>query len=243
MLPLYLGLCWKIRPTAATCPVRHPYSLYPNLAAELQQRLLATEAPEPLLALGSLEQVRNLSVDDQSQGGIWAANAINQSQDRLELLGKLHQKLKPGGWLFITDDTRAWAESMWPARLARRLGKADWAEELVQRKLKQTGQNVTPDQRWWQELVEGDEQWELVRMHPFFSRTSMLWVSIFESLNYKQGGPSPDWLNRRIERVPGLSRVYRSLVRRLTRRLADLDPRLTRQSGGTSLLVVLRRLK
>lgn len=167
-------------------------------------------------------------------------NTIHQAPDRRPLLEEAARVLCPGGLLQVVDNSRAWVEAIWTVRLARALRRGALAERLIQDKLKSSGQNLVPEVRWWTRGLD-PRQWELVSVQPFFSTTAMTVASIFESLNFKQGGTSPEWISRRVRKSFWLRPLYHTLLSSLGQALIESDAARTAARGGTSLLVTARR--
>lgn len=198
------------------------------------------QPPEQTSLSGTAAQAANLDIPDASLDHYRLNNVIHQVQDRFAVLDEAARVVKSGGYLQLTDNTRGWVDAIWLIKAARRLGKVALAQRLVEDKLKSSGQNLVPCAGWWTENPRLD-QWEVVEARPFFSASSMTVASVFESLNFKQGGTSPDWLAGRIVRNRFLRPLYRALVRNLSHSLVELDPELTARSEGVFLLVTLRR--
>lgn len=237
----------------------YPTSLFPTLTLALESRLfrqtvstldgaslnvgleeVAFRPQEPGSVSAVAEQTSRLPFPDGSLAVYRLNNTIHQIPDREAVLIEAARVLRPGGTLQVTDNTRAWVESIWTIRLARTLGKHGLAARLLQDKLKSSGQHLAPGAGWWARNLN-PEHWELESVRPFFSTTAMTIASVFESLNFKQGGTSPEWLSRRVVRNPGLRLIYRKMLTALTLRLIASDPDRTDSDGGTFLLVTARR--
>lgn len=235
---------------------RYPTSLYPILTLMLQSRVYAMEDSGlegkslniglSLLGWTALEgrpsghlDPAALALPADSVDVYRLNNVIHQTDRRAMVVDEAARVLRPGGLLLLTDNTAGWLDSIWTIRLARLLGRHALAQRLANDKLRSSRQNLVPDTVWWRDHIDG--RWEFVSATPFFSRDAMTVASLFESLNFKQGGPAPDWLTKRVLKYSWLKRAYRRLIVRLARDLMELDDLWTERSGATSLLVVLRR--
>ncbi len=235
---------------------RYPTRLYPILTLMLQSRVYAAEddgskweslnvgtsslgwsPPEGRLS-DQLDPAA-LALPADSVDVYRLNNVVHQSDRRSPVMEEAARVLRPGGLLLLTDNTAGWLDSIWTIRLAEGLGRHALARRLANDKLASSRQNLVPGAAWWREHI--DDRWEFVSATPFFSRDAMTVASLFESLNFKQGGPAPDWLTRRALKCSWLKRAYRRLIIALTRELLELDDLWTERSGSTSLLVVLRR--
>jgi SAM-dependent methyltransferase len=197
---------------------------------------------------GSTEATRVALVDpqalpfaDNSLGTYRLNNAIHSYPDRRPVLEEAYRVLQPGGILQISDVTRGWAESMWPARLADRLGLEKLKRQLIRAKLVDTKEVLIPEPTWWRENLHPTSGWEIVDLRPFFARPSLMLASLFESLNFKQGGPSPIWIEEKLHRHRWLAALYRFLLRGLARLLVDIDEAMTRKTEGAFVMVTLRK--
>ncbi|MCA9792531.1 MAG: methyltransferase domain-containing protein [Candidatus Eremiobacteraeota bacterium] len=238
----------------------YPTSLYPILALLLERRLYEETAPpqcnsslnygiEPLRWQPAESQamrgeqltddLASLPLETASVDLYRLNNIIHQREDRQTVLTEAARVVRPGGLLQLTDNTAEWVESNWTVWLARKLGKHQLADRLRDDKLRSTNQILVPSLDWWAQL--DDPNWELVEATPFFSCLSFRLSSLFESLNFKQGGPAPVWLESRVTRFAPVRGLYRALIGDIAKTLQHRDQELVDKGGSSFLFVTLRR--
>lgn len=233
----------------------YPTSLYPTLSLLLQSGAYQAEARDGLenrLDIGMAgplkdetaltlppSQATELPLASASLDLYRLNNVVHQTEQRHQVLREAARVVRPGGLLQVTDNTVGWVDATWTVRLARALGREALAQRLIQHKLASSHQRLVRDSRWWEQAA--GEEWDVVTVRPFFSQLGMTMASLFESLNFKQGGPGPDWLTRKVTENRLLRPVYRFLLGSLARGIARQDANWVQSSGATSLMVVLQR--
>ncbi|MBT9585401.1 methyltransferase domain-containing protein [bacterium] len=216
------------------CPQEH--SLAGETTAARLRHLVGSDQAHRLAVVDP----EALPFADESLGTYRMNNVIQRYLNRRGPLDEAFRVLKPGGIVQISDVTSGWVESMWPTWLAGRLGLQKLKRQLIRGKLQDTQEVLAPGPHWWAENL-CTERWELLALRPFFSQPSLRLASLFESMNFKQGGPSPIWIEEKLRRHGWLARLYRGLIRGLAQLLMELDDQFTRACGGAFVMVTLRK--
>jgi len=230
--------CFDLGLACTGQPWLHPDK--PSLAGEMTaSRLLAFSDSDsgPRLAVVDPE---HLPFADESLGTYRMNNVFQRYTHRNGPLDEAYRVLRPGGLLHLSDVTRNWAESMWPAWLADQLGLLKLKRQLIRGKLLDTQEVLIPEPDWWRTEVS-TARWELLDLRPFLGTTSLRLSSLFESLNFKQGGPSPIWIEEKLRKNLWLAKLYRALLLPLAQLLVELDESETERSGGAFVMVTLRK--
>lgn len=251
LMPWLYGLAWMVmqkhEPAAAPgCEQRveaalEPYasSLYPLLAKALQGR---DEGPQPILELGAASEMdpESLPLENESVGSYYLHGRVHRYRDRRALLEEAYRVLQPGGLLQLSDMTPRWVESIWTVRLAAVLGLKRLRRQLIRAKLLDTETAQLSEPEGWRQILTAD-RWEVVELRPYLASSTLTLSSVFESLNFKQGGPSPIWIEGKLRRLPWLAALYRGLLRRLGKALVERDESLSQAEGGAFVLVTARK--